>query len=146
MSRKVELNRVSATRLQPLEVPGGWDHEEDESPWVRTDATNDYVQPLNATGGGGSAAFVAADEPGHAPSGYPGDVSGHGNAASCANDPGFNEGDTYHPYSASWEGYKATGWRTRAVRELLICIKVIRSDSPEMSWSKLRGYAIARYE
>ena len=91
-------------------------HEEDEHPWVPRDATNNYVQPMNAMGGGGTNAFFAVNELRCVPRGYLGGTNGHDQAASRANDPVVNEGDTHHPYSASWEGYEATGWSTRAVR------------------------------
>ena len=54
--------------------------------------------------------------------GYSGALSGNGNASLHAIDQGVNEGDTHHPYSASWEGLEATGWCTHAVREFLIII------------------------
>ena len=128
MNRQVALNRVSATCSNAFEVPEGWENEEDESPWICRDATNDCVQPVNDTGGGGRAAFVAVDKPGRTPSGYAGGTSGHGHVASRDNDPDVNEGETHQTYSPSWEGYEETGWRTRVVKEFIIRINVMRSE------------------
>ena len=59
---------------------------------------NNYVQPLNATSGGGAATSVSADEPGHVPSGYPDGGIGHDQEKSRASDPFISESDTEHPY------------------------------------------------